>query len=125
LIVSPDPAVSEKVVDAVSRANRELVRIHTVAEGVAAVAEGKADVVVFERRESDEAGKLLAGCDSADIPLLLLVDQRPCSSRGTFALVAARVEIFERVKRKIERLRSQALIDELTNRTFGDTWTNR
>ena len=72
MIVSPDPAVSEKVVDAVSRANRELVRIHTVAEGVAAVAEGKADVVIFERRESDEAGKLLAECDSADIPLLLL-----------------------------------------------------
>ena len=47
-------------------------RIHTVAEGVAAVAEGKADVVIFERRESDEAGKLLAECDSADIPLLLL-----------------------------------------------------
>ena len=37
----------------------------------------------------------------------------------------ADVEIFERVKRKIERLRSQALIDELTNRTIGVTWPNR
>ena len=136
MIVSADPALSEKVVDAVSRGNRELVRIHTVAEGVAAVAEGKADVVIFERRESDEAGKLLAECDSADIPLLLLGSTSDLAAVGGHlyqdmaSLTAcrsrrARVEIFERVKRKIERLRSQALIDELTNRTFGDTWTNR
>ena len=81
-----------------SRGNRELVRIHTVAEGVAAAAERKADVVIFERCESDEAGKLLAECYSADIR-------------------ASQTEE--------ERLRSQALIDELTNRTIGDTWPNR
>jgi len=136
LIVSANPALSEKVVDAVSRGNRELVRIHTVAEGVVAVAERKAAVVIFQRRESDEAGKLLAECDSADIPLLLLGSTSDLTAVGGHlyqdmaSLTACRsrrtrVEIFERVKRKIERLRSQALIDELTNRTIGDTWPNR
>ena len=122
--------------DLIVSANPALVRIHIVAAGVVAVAKRKAGVVIFQRRESDEAGKLLSECDSADIPLLLLGSTSDLAAVGGHlyqdmaSLTACRsrrtrVEIFERVKRKIERLRSQALIDELTNRTIGDTWPNR
>ncbi len=110
MIVSANPALSEKVVDAVSRGNRELVRIHTVAEGVAAVAERTADVVILERRESDEAGKLLSEFDSADIPFLLLGSTSDLAAVGGLCTRMAsstacrsrraRVEIFERVKRR-------------------------
>ena len=131
LVVSADTAVSEKVRDALSRGDRELARVHSAAEGVAAVAAGKADLVILDRRgESGEAGRLLAECDTADVPILLLGSPAdlaavadPCGDGVLDCLplpveadvVSARVEIFERVKRRIDRLRSQAVIDELTN----------
>lgn len=132
LVVSADTAVSEQVRDTLSGGDREVARVHSAAEGVAAVAAGKADLVILDRRgESEEADQLLAECDSADIPILLLGSPADLAAAGgdssgdgildclplplEAAVVSARVEIFERVKRRIDRLRSQAVIDELTN----------
>ena len=132
LIVSTDTAVSEKVVDAVSRGDRKLARAHSAAEGVAAVEMRGADLVILnERGESEQVSQLLAECDRADIPLLLLGSPADLAALdghsygdGVFdclplpvdaSVVSARVETFERVKRKLDQLRSQAIIDELTN----------
>jgi diguanylate cyclase (GGDEF)-like protein len=140
LIVSTDPAVSGKVVESVSREDRKLIRVDSAAEGIEVVAGRTVDLVILDRgAESGEGLQLLAECDSAAIPLLLLGSPIDLAGGegypwedGVFdclplpveaSLISARVEIFERVKRRLDRLRAQAVIDELThsyNRRYLD-----
>ena len=130
LIVSADHAVLARIAGALSQDERQLATAESPGAAIAAVGNGETDIVVAEADGADpELETLLAECRSGDLPVLLLggasatnpLKPSDVGAQEWLTLPVAdtdishRVAALERIKRRFDQLRSQAVIDELTN----------
>ena len=130
LIVSADDAVSARIAGALSQDERQLATVESPGAAIDAIGHGETDIVVAQTNGADpELETLLAECRGGDLPVLLLGGAsasnppKPADVGAQEWLtlsvedsdISHRVAALERIKRRFDQLRSQAVIDELTN----------
>ena len=144
LLLCADADLSEQSTAVLSLRKLDVITVASLPEGVQSVMEHSLRLMLLDERlgaggKEGELEALIEECDRADIPIIILGSQPDLGSSiaGPTAAVAdfvprspldsdilsARVELLLRIKTRLDQLRSQALVDELTgayNRRYFD-----
>ena len=143
LLLCADPALCEQSTAALALRKLDVVTVTSLSEGVQCIAEQSLRLMLLDERlgtggKEGELDALVEECEQADIPIIILGNQADIGSSlarsATVAdvvsrspldsdILSARVELLLRIKVRLDQLRSQAVVDELTgsyNRRYFD-----